>query len=261
MVQQGDFKLELVYADTRKLPFQEHAKDENIYAEVEPDVDYFISIQRNGISQPGCVLAMFIVDEQDLGYHDVFASRSASPIYRGLYSRAKAVSTMKALKFVKPSISQDGTKVSRNLLMGKIEVKLRMGTFSGYTVDRETDFNSAFATKNVDINQTGLAKKKSLRSGEGTVSESNRASTGQTASYEGGEHLDTITLNFCAALGLMEVGVLQKPDAWTYHRMKRPAGPSQGPPAVRPKKIHDPAAAEAKTVELFDLAEANSDDE
>jgi hypothetical protein len=30
---------------------------------------------------------------------------------------------------------------------------------------------------------------------------------------------------------------------------------------VRPKKIRDPAAAEAKTVELFDLAEANSDDE
>jgi hypothetical protein len=42
--------------------------------------------------------------------------------------------------------------------------------------------------------------------------------------------------------------------------MKRPHKNDQGGPRVKPKIIEDPAAANPKTVELFDLL-ADSDDE
>jgi hypothetical protein len=34
-----------------------------------------------------------------------------------------------------------------------------------------------------------------------------------------------VTLHYCAAVGLMEVGVLKKPSEWEHHRMKHPANP------------------------------------
>jgi hypothetical protein len=42
-----------------------------------------------------------------------------------------------------------------------------------------------------------------------------------------------VTLNYCAALGLMEVGVLKKPSEWAHHRMKYPALPGSNPFAVQ----------------------------
>jgi hypothetical protein len=257
MVQRGDFKIELVYADT-KLPFIEHTKDEKIYVEVEPDIDYFISIQQTGTGRGAHTLLKIIVDEQDLGYQYPNLKRKAEPMYCGLLTKEKGLQNMKALKFTKPKISQNGTNIKRGLLMGKVEIKMYEGVIQGYQGPR--DFSSSFAASAVDLNQSGLAKKKSLRSGEGETVESMKAATKQ-AIWKRGALLDTATLNYCAALGLMEVGVLEKPDAWTYQRMKRPAKPDQGAPRVKPKIIADPATANPQTVELFDLSAVGSDDE
>jgi hypothetical protein len=251
-------KIELVYGDT-KLKFKEHSKDGKIYVEVEPDVDYFISIQRTGTGRGGDVtLSKLTVDEQDLGYQIPISQRMDEPKYCGLYAQEKGVSTMKALKFTKPKISEDGTNVKRGLLMGKVVIEIYEGMFNGYE-DRRT-FSSSFTASAVDLNQSGLAKKKSLRSGEGETVETMQAASKQMK-WKRGALLDVVTLNYCAALGLMEVGVLEKPEMWTYHRMKRPAKPDQGAPRVKAKTIADPAAANPKTVELFDLAEVASDDE
>jgi hypothetical protein len=258
MVQQGDIKIELVYADT-KMPFKEHSKDGKIYVEVEPDVEYFISVQQTGASRGGVTVMTFGVDEQDLGYQTPYVQRSAQPSYQGLWTRQNGVSTMKALKFTKPRVSADGTNVKRGLLMGKVEIQMYEGIFQGYT-EQQRDFSSSFSAAAVDLNQSGLAKKKSLRSGEGETTES-QSYSGKRPVYAKGSLFDTVTLNYCAALGLMEVGVLEKPDAWTFHRMKRPAKPDHGGPRVRPKTISDPGAADARTVELFDLAAEGSDDE
>jgi hypothetical protein len=257
MVQHGDFKIELVYADT-KMPFKEHIKDGKIYVEVEPDVEYFISVQQTGASRGGNTVMMFSVDEQELGYCLQNSQRTDQPSYDGLWTLQNGVSTMKALKFTKPRVSADGTNVKRGLLMGKVEIKMYEGISNGYEV--QPDFSSSFSAAAVDLNQSGLAKKKSLRSGEGETTVTQHYS-GKQAIYSKGGLLDTVTLNYCAALGLMEVGVLQKPDAWTYHRMKRPAKPDQGAPRVRPKRIPDPGIADRKTVELFDLSAVGSDDE
>jgi hypothetical protein len=273
MVQRGDFKIELVYAEDKKMKFKEHTKDGKIYVEVEPDVEYFISIQQTGIRRGGVTtVATFHVDGKALGYYHKSSKCKDQPSYKGICSRENGVSTTKALKFTKPRISQDGTNVNRGLLMGKVEIKMYEGILVGYK-DQHKDFTATFTAAAVDLKQSGLAKKKGLRSGEGEITVTTndsgkrhasykRGDSGKRhASYKRGAHFDTVTLNYCAALGLMEVGVLEKPDAWTHHRMKRPAKPEQGAPRVRPKYIHDTGGDATKTVELFDLCAAGSDDE
>jgi hypothetical protein len=225
MVQTEDFKIELVYADT-KMPFKEHTKDGKIFVEVEPDVEYFISIQQTGTSRGGATVATFSVDGRDLGYQQTSSRCTDEPNYRGIWNRENGVATTKALKFTKPLISQDGTNVTRGLLMGKVEIMMYEGILVGY-IDTSKNFNSKFTASAVDMNQSGLAKKKSLRSGEGETTVTTNVSGQRHATFKKGTHFDTVTLNYCSALGLMEVGILKKPDAWTYQRMKRPAHPDQ----------------------------------
>ena len=62
----------------------------------------------------------------------------------------------------------------------------------------------------------------------------------------------TVTLNYCAALGLIEVGVLPKPGKWEHHRMKNPAKPNSNPHAVKNAKVV------GKTI---DISHVDSDDE
>ena len=64
----------------------------------------------------------------------------------------------------------------------------------------------------------------------------------------------TVTLNYCAALGLMEVGAIPKPDQWTHHRMKHPLKPGSNPHAVKDAVVGE----DGKT---FDLSKVDSDDE
>jgi hypothetical protein len=96
MVLHGDFKIELVYADT-KMPFKEHTKDDKIYVEVEPDVEYFIKFQQTGTGRGGYTISKFIVDEQDLGY--ILPTNSSTsmskPMYCGLWTQEKGVSSQK----------------------------------------------------------------------------------------------------------------------------------------------------------------------
>jgi hypothetical protein len=117
-------KIELVYADT-KMPFIEHTKDEKIYVEVEPDVEYFISIQQTGAGLGGHTLSKITVDEQDIGYQYTSSKLMDKPMYCGLWTNEKGLSNMKAFKFTKPKLSEDGTNVKRGLLMGKVEIEMR----------------------------------------------------------------------------------------------------------------------------------------
>jgi hypothetical protein len=126
-------------------------------------------------------------------------------------------------------------------------------------IDQHKDFTATFTAAAVDLKQSGLAKKKSLRSGEGEITVTKNDSRKGCPSYRrGGVQFNAATLTDCATPGLMEAGVLKKPDAWTHHRMKRPAKPEQGTPRVPPKLILDTGAVEPKTVELFDLCVAGS---
>ena len=150
---------------------------------------------------------------------------------------------MKALKFTKPKLSEDGANVKRGLLMGKVEIKMYEGMFDGYD-QRDCNFSSSFTAAAVDPSQSGLVMKKSLRSGEGDTVETSQIVSKQPK-FKIGALVDVVTLNYCTALGLSEVGVLEKPDMWTHHRMKRPAKPDQRGPRVKPTTTpqqHPPTA-------------------
>ena len=224
MVQIGDFIVELVCAETKK-PFQEHIKDAKVYVEVEPDIEYFISIQKVETSHKGCSYVEFIVDEKRLGYHCLYYANELDEEadLRGLWQVENGKCFDKALKFVKPKLRGMGDKSGSNLLMGKVEVEIYDGIFDGYQ-NSERSFSSSMSAEKLSQNHADLAAKKSLRSGEGeTLTKSERYSTGQKACFTKGDLVDSITLTYCAALGLIAVGVLPKPPHWVHQRMKHPA--------------------------------------
>ena len=67
MVIAGDFKVQLVKADTKK-PFKEQTKNGQTYVEVEPEVEYYISIQMLGIARSGDLIARCLVDGKRTGW-------------------------------------------------------------------------------------------------------------------------------------------------------------------------------------------------
>lgn len=224
MVQQGDFVVQLVDAETKQ-PFKEHTtEDGKVYVEVEPDAEYFISVQKVGTSHPGASYLKFVIDEKEMKY---FLARSghkveASPSLCGLLRIENGTSFHNALKFEKPNV-QEG-KGGSNLLMGKVEVKIHDGVFQGYQVkDEGYSFSTSIATADVGKQHASVATKKSLRTGEGSATTKATSYTGRKSIYIPGDHLYTISLNYCSALGLMEVGVIPKPGLWEHHRMKQPA--------------------------------------
>lgn len=142
--------------------------------------------------------------------------------------------------------------------MGKVEVKVNEAHFAGYMARRE--FKSSFAADSVEISHRGsMATKKALRSETGSIAVKEEISS-QSTSYSKGPLLDTITLNYCAALGLIEVGVLPKPGLWAHHRMKNPAAGSMKD-APKPKRVKALGDASNQEVDLFDLAGGDSDAE
>jgi hypothetical protein len=98
MVQQGNFKLEVVYADS-KVPFKEHldAIKGKTYAEVEPDIDYFIRVTNHGARK---VVIKFTVDGNDLGFKQSLKGNGHST-FVGLFQRENGYSHETGLRFNK----------------------------------------------------------------------------------------------------------------------------------------------------------------
>jgi hypothetical protein len=225
VVRFGDFEVALVEAESKN-PFKEHAKDGKIYVEVEPDIEHFVAIQKVGTSHSGTSIVQLTVDETKLDYHMTYGQSHIhdSQTYKGLWQVENGMESQKALKFEKPMIKTEGR--GSGLLMGKVEIKLYDGIFQGYRDSRNTSMYSHstnISTAKVGQQHKSVAAKKSLRSGAGTTTTKVKLMKGgKKAAYSKGALLDSITLTYCAALGLIQVGVLPKPDEWTHHRMKNP---------------------------------------
>jgi hypothetical protein len=254
MVVRSGLEIQLVYADT-KIPMKEFEKDGKIYVEVEPDVEYFIAIHRVAVLGPPIILGTFTVDDVALGYRLHLSKVIQDPKYYGIWSRVNGVSQQTALKFSKPRATSDGGGGSYQGGMGKVVINLHEGIANGtYQVkDRLPGFASATLSAN-DVNVEKCKKKFLLSTqGDATVSTDERALVGASAVlFKNGKPIDTVELNYCSAFGLIEVGVLPKPDLWTYQRMKRPA--PRGQRAASAKKAKDPVDP-GKDIELFDLTD------
>ena len=235
MVVVKDFEFQIVSTeDDNKTPFKEWESKTNLetYVEVEPDAEYFLSVEMVQTSSTS-LLCEYYVDGKFLGYLDVFPG-ILGPRFRGIFSRSNSsVETMKALKFVKASFHSSnkedrvgfGSEIGAG--MGVIEMKVYQAIENGYTATgNEKSFASSFTTSSIDIEDGAfVTMKKNLRTGEGNKSVVTKASNmnGVKMTYLKGPQLYTIPLYYCATLGLISVGILPKPPAWDYQRMIRPS--------------------------------------
>jgi hypothetical protein len=122
MVKKGrGFTVELVRAHT-KVAFKEHTKDGKTYAEVEPEVKYFVHLE----VEPGPpVRAKIYVDGKWLGHYVMVGSSKRKTSYdTGLWSCDGLNTTKQALKFAKAKVfnSADETE-NLPFWTGNIKVK------------------------------------------------------------------------------------------------------------------------------------------
>jgi hypothetical protein len=224
------------------------------------------------------------VDGSKLGYL-VHLRKGSSKHYAGIWSQNEHTSTTKAFRFEKPriDIAEDGTtKYNPGSLMGNVQVLFYEAIFDGYKQSTRTIYSGEkkpLVPSSV-VASSANQNKKVLRSGKGEHSESKAVSqssgNAQVASYKKGAHVETITVNYCTALGLIHAGVLAKPDdPFVEVRManpwKRPtdgsAAPLDGVVAKRKKREglvdENGVMIEApKELDLYDLAGGvGSDDE
>jgi hypothetical protein len=204
-------------------------------------------MRRVGNSLKDTLPASPSVDEMSLHYFKSFGSSSREPCFAGLRTRNGNTSTHTALQFTKPRPAQDGgmQRPSRSL-MGKVQVKIHQGIFDKIKNVASTTSTSIWQESTMDQAQAGsLVKKKGLRSGQGSTTLHTQKRVQPHSSYKKGSKVDVFTLNYCAAMGLIEVGVLPKPPLWVYHRMLHPAAKrssattttTAAAPMIRPTKI------------------------
>jgi len=176
------------------------------------------------------------------------------------------------LRLQRPEFKKDGESTSRRDIMGYVKVKVGEAIAIGTCNPR--DFSGAsMQAKMVDSGLNHGQTKKVLRSGEGSLVEESKPRTNSNriaTKYAAGEHLETITVNYCktcsasycqialirlkpanltlsrlipflrlrahilgTALGLIQAGVLDKPtDMWAAARMTNPIKVDSNPDAV-----------------------------
>ena len=123
-----DFDVQLVSADqkyndrnfsrsSRRIPFQEHTRGTKTYVEVEPDEEYFISIDKIRRSTHR-LYTDYYVDGKSLHFHVTWERDciSDSPRIVGIHSRENGIKTTHALKFVKATFT---SAASNNCISNK----------------------------------------------------------------------------------------------------------------------------------------------
>ena len=212
--------MELVDAVTR-VPFKEHRhSDGKVYAEVEPDAEYFIAI-RILKEKPGYnakVYVTYVIDGVPLGYSHHFYPKDDTTRYRGCSARVDGVSSETALKFASSlaSLGSSGgsavTTKSHRKTMGTIKLEFSEAIHAGYRMD--TDFTRKLLLPVGTFSNSGggdshkQKKKKGLQTVEGSFSLTKSKPNKQRSFYNKGKLLDTITIHYCTAAGLIDVGVL-----------------------------------------------------
>ena len=241
MVVKGDFSVRIVEA-VSKTKFQEHKAPHDhtkIYAEVEPDIEYYIEVEILNENPQNYFYFQVTVDDTELG-HRTRVNCSRGKYFVGIWSQNEHTSSKRAFRFEKPTVNilPDGTTSYNPAgLFGKVEVQFFEAHFSGYK-QKATKFHKEkqlMVAQAVDVAANSNQAKKVLRSGRGEHSESKAVSSSRSgrvsATYTKGSLVESITVNYCTALGLIKAGVLKKPDdPYAEHRMQYPwERPRDGP--------------------------------
>jgi hypothetical protein len=211
-------------------------------------------------------------------------------MYAGLWKREDGVATTTALKVFKPPQKQranGGSPVQgSNYVTGIVQVEMRELISTGaYSDEAKTQTQSTSTTFKPcsTIEYSGeQEEKKLLRSKAGStvlVKEKSSSPPGtKRLQYRRGKLLDTITLQYCSAVGLIEVGVLPHPASWGKIKQPHQSSPTlkrafvgatattvTPPPAAVAapllKKLRVETIVTPQESTCIDLSEIPSDDE
>ena len=205
MVQQGDFKVELVEATT-KAPFLEHFHDGKTYVEVEPECEYFIRISKPQANMfSGVMRGDIFVDGKWLGYNLKYdyGNLRLGPDHYGSWTFKHGTSIQRALKFVIPK-RHGGDDSREHVPIGKVEFKIFQGINPIQMVRNRVEPVPISARKGL---QPSIQKKTVRTDTSGTLEISSTTSSTFTC-YERGMLLSTITLYYCTTPGLVQMGVI-----------------------------------------------------
>jgi hypothetical protein len=247
MVVRYGIEVRIVHADT-KIPLKEHIKGGKVFAEAEPNADYYISVQRVTMKKRkySVILSGYKVDGECLGFTYQHHGIASQPTYIALCNREGSLETTTALRFAKPSALTNGKDYKDSV--GKVQVYLYRGHFQGNA--KCEDFSTSFQP--VLACEGNKGKKKFIVSTKGTASAVKTRSP-EMPLYQRGHPLGIITLYYTSAVGLMEHGVVPKPfSAWDYHCLTNQFGPGQLTGCV--KRCLHPDDDE-KMIEYIDLTD------
>ena len=227
MVKQGCFEAELVDAETGQV-FKEHVKDDKVFSECEPEREFFIRVKLCAPDDTehfqGEYEAHYVVDNQDLGYHQYF--RAGDVLQAGSRSTSEdGIVTKHALRFLKARTNTiTGTTTLQKFLSvcGKIQIRFyrthRTGR-SKYVESRKACATNLFPEECVHVAANAEYRDKLLRSTKGATELSSKKKSGWRPIYERGQYVDTIAIYYCSCVGLIRAGVLPSPGMYKMHKM------------------------------------------
>ena len=211
MVRRGLYQIELIDAET-KIAFKEHQHlDGRMYAEVEPDIDYFLNVRNH--SNDMTVIFQCSVDGKELGYSQVI-SPGCDWEEQGLYNQQNGAGYHKSLRFNK-LINQDqvGDHEYAGHWTGCVEIKVYEHVeMNEYETSIREDTASSW-TPNADHILEGLnmsSKKKACNTIKGETRTAVRE-FGLYKKFRCGSLLSTIKLYYCTTVGLIYAKVLVEP--------------------------------------------------
>lgn len=277
MVVIGGFSVELVEAETKQ-PFREHmSMNGACYAEVEPGTEYYMKVavlDEQALSKKGCseALITFAVDGIDLGYNALMCP-SDGQVFWGSDQCKNGISTRTALRFATPRVCRETQTgigpASTATMMGTVTVKFNVPIFVSMSTDvkdRQGTVLSSQPEVVVPGNTGHFQGTKSVRSAQGSFSETFVSSNKRR--FLKGAPIETITIKYCTAVGLIHAGVLPQPPLWEDARMKNPQRGPVDPKilSIQSKKVTVDAVfqdgvclTQAKEYEIYDLMHLDDD--
>ena len=278
MVVAGNFSAQLVNAETNE-PFREHVgKKGEVYAEIEPDCEYFIRIQVVGGDQKRKRCFQVAVDGTMMESRTI-ANRKSGPAHIGMLSRENGIVVNKAFALRNPPVKYNGElKVDACMPIGSVTVRVSEAVHDGSP--EPMDFKEGLGPPKDSVEvpyELGVfSGKKFLRTTEGTLSRitvtpersvTTKGRKKKYSSYRAGALLQELNIHYCTALGLIHAGVLEKPPMWDLFRKQQNYGKRSLPLPRRPKPAKrikvdaiyngDTLIVPAKTIEVFDLTKGN----
>jgi len=235
----------LVRADTKEI-FKEHTgPDNNVYAEVEPDVEYFVRVA----SARGNLIIKTKVDGIQ-----IHRKSTNKPIikYVGNWERTNGETQTTALRFNSAVQASKQEGQTNSMLTGKVDVQFyERGAQT--RVRKLGDIAPAQLSRDMKV-----GGKKCVLSGAGSHVLKKHVSSNQRFGYQTGRLLQTVTLYYCTAMGLILNKILDAPPS------SQPAPLVPAPPidndtkaSAKPEKKVKPEKKRSASAAMLPLPDEN----